>query len=107
MHKEKDENGMLSHLHHHDAYRSRELGAFEHGLLEGDMFLQVSKNINNYASSSCVFFYNLILRLYNMREFLSLLFWYFHYKRTCMNFTLVLVKSKKKSFRELDSKEGK
>lgn len=44
MHKEKDENGMLSHLHHHDAYRSRELGAFEHGLLEGDMFLQVSKN---------------------------------------------------------------
>lgn len=42
MHKEKDENGMLSHLHHHDTYRSRELGAFEHALLDGDMFLQVS-----------------------------------------------------------------
>lgn len=65
MHKEKDENGMLSHIHHHDAYRSRELGAFEHGLLEGDMFLQVSKK--NSASSSCLFFHNLILRLYNAR----------------------------------------
>lgn len=42
MHKEKEENGLLSHMHHHDTYRSRELGAFEHGLSDGDMFLQVS-----------------------------------------------------------------
>lgn len=42
MHKEKEENGMLSHMHHHDTYRSRELGVFENGLLDGEMFLQVS-----------------------------------------------------------------
>lgn len=42
MHKEKEENGLLSHMHHHDAYRSRELSAFEHSLSDGDMFLQVS-----------------------------------------------------------------
>ncbi|KAJ6635828.1 Aryl hydrocarbon receptor [Pseudolycoriella hygida] len=40
MHKEKEENGMLSHMHHHDTYRSRELGVFENGLLDGEMFLQ-------------------------------------------------------------------
>lgn len=45
MHKEKEENGILSHIHTHDGYRSRELGAFEHSLLEGDMFLQVSTPI--------------------------------------------------------------
>ena len=30
MHKEKEENGtsILSHMHHHDSYRSRELDAF-------------------------------------------------------------------------------
>ncbi|XP_055679518.1 aryl hydrocarbon receptor protein 1 isoform X2 [Lutzomyia longipalpis] len=38
--KEKEENGMLSHLHSHDSYRSRELGVLEHNLLDGDMFLQ-------------------------------------------------------------------
>lgn len=44
MHKEKEENGILSHLHHHEAYiRNRELDALEHGLLDGDMFLQVSE----------------------------------------------------------------
>lgn len=42
MHKEKEENGLLSHMHHHDAYRSRELSAFEHSQSDGDMFLQVS-----------------------------------------------------------------
>lgn len=42
MHKEKEENGLLSHIHHHDAYRSRELHTFEHSLSDGDMFLQVS-----------------------------------------------------------------
>lgn len=42
MHKEKEENGILSHLHHHDGYRSRDLSSFEHSLLDGDMFLQVS-----------------------------------------------------------------
>lgn len=42
MHKDKDENGMLSHIHSHDAYRSRELGILEHSLLDGDMFLQVN-----------------------------------------------------------------
>ncbi|XP_073837009.1 uncharacterized protein isoform X1 [Musca autumnalis] len=43
MHKEKEENGgnsVLPHIHAHDGYRTRELGAFEHGLLDGDMFLQ-------------------------------------------------------------------
>lgn len=42
MHKEKEENSILSHIHTHDGYRSREIGAFEHSLLDGDMFLQVS-----------------------------------------------------------------
>lgn len=43
MHKEKDENGILPHIQAHDvSYRSRELGSFEHSVLEGDMFLQVS-----------------------------------------------------------------
>lgn len=42
MHKDKEENGVLPHIHAHDGYRTRELGAFEHGLLDGDMFLQVS-----------------------------------------------------------------
>lgn len=43
MHKDKDENGILPHIHSHEvSYRSRELGSFEHSLLEGDMFLQVS-----------------------------------------------------------------
>lgn len=42
MHKEKEEGSMLSHMHTHDSYRSREIGAFENGLLDGDMFLQVS-----------------------------------------------------------------
>ncbi|KAL9891054.1 uncharacterized protein LOC119639137 [Glossina fuscipes] len=47
MRKEKEENSgngagaILPHIHtHHDGYRTRELGAFEHGLLDGDMFLQ-------------------------------------------------------------------
>ncbi|XP_055849417.1 neuronal PAS domain-containing protein 2 isoform X1 [Episyrphus balteatus] len=40
MHKDKEENGLMPHIHSHDAYRTRELGAFEHGLLDGDMFLQ-------------------------------------------------------------------
>ncbi|XP_043068080.1 protein single-minded [Drosophila bipectinata] len=40
MHKDKEENGVLPHIHAHDGYRTRELGAFEHGLLDGDMFLQ-------------------------------------------------------------------
>lgn len=51
MHKDKEENGMLPHIHTHahDGYRTRELGAFEHGLLDGDMFLQVSdKKLPNY-----------------------------------------------------------
>lgn len=54
MHKDKDENGILSaqhhqqqqhpHHHNHDTYASsrlRELEAIEHSMLEGDMFLQV------------------------------------------------------------------
>lgn len=41
IHKDKEENGLLPHIHAHDGYRTRELGAFEHGLLDGDMFLQV------------------------------------------------------------------
>lgn len=43
MHKEKEENGMI-HIHHssHDSYRTRELGIFENGLLDADVFLQVS-----------------------------------------------------------------
>ncbi|XP_063708955.1 aryl hydrocarbon receptor [Culicoides brevitarsis] len=41
MHKDKEENGILSHLHsHHDSYRARDLGAIEHHMLDGDMFLQ-------------------------------------------------------------------
>ncbi|XP_067615948.1 uncharacterized protein ss [Eurosta solidaginis] len=42
MHKDKEENGILPHIHTHahDGYRTRELGAFEHGLLDGDMCLQ-------------------------------------------------------------------
>ncbi|CAO1388922.1 unnamed protein product [Diamesa serratosioi] len=41
MHKEKEENGMI-HIHHqsHDSYRNREIGIFENGLLDADMFLQ-------------------------------------------------------------------
>lgn len=46
MHKDKEENGVLPHIHAHDGYRTRELGAFEHGLLDGDMFLQVSRHFN-------------------------------------------------------------
>lgn len=43
MHKDKEENGILSHIHsHHDGYRTRDLGAIEHHMLDGDMFLQVS-----------------------------------------------------------------
>lgn len=52
MRKEKEENSgngagaILPHIHtHHDGYRTRELGAFEHGLLDGDMFLQVNKKL--------------------------------------------------------------
>lgn len=46
MHKEKEENGMI-HMHHHshsshDSYRAREIGIFENGLLDSDVFLQVS-----------------------------------------------------------------
>lgn len=45
MHKDKEENGILSHIHsHHDGYRARDLGAIEHHMLDGDMFLQVSKH---------------------------------------------------------------
>uniref|UniRef100_A0A1B0C1F3 Uncharacterized protein n=1 Tax=Glossina palpalis gambiensis TaxID=67801 RepID=A0A1B0C1F3_9MUSC len=50
MRKEKEENSgngagaILPHIHtHHDGYRTRELGAFEHGLLDGDMFLQTNE----------------------------------------------------------------
>lgn len=43
MHKEKEENGYIHHQPHDSHnYRSRELGIFENGLLDGDMFLQVS-----------------------------------------------------------------
>jgi len=50
MHKEKEENGMI-HIHHSHshpsdtAYRARELGIFENGLLDSDLFLQV----NNFS----------------------------------------------------------
>lgn len=42
--KEKEENGSMSHLlHHHESYiRNRDLEMFEHGLLDGDTFLQVN-----------------------------------------------------------------
>ena len=53
MHKEKEENGLLSHMHHHDAYRSRELSAFEHSLSDGDMFLQVSALIVSVSVFFC------------------------------------------------------
>lgn len=52
MRKEKEENGILSHLHHHDSYRSRDLGAFEHGLLDGDMILQVSDFIYKFKKET-------------------------------------------------------
>ncbi|KAL7032415.1 hypothetical protein ACKWTF_007313 [Chironomus riparius] len=45
MHKEKEENGMI-HIHHSHshpsdtAYRARELGIFENGLQDSDVFLQ-------------------------------------------------------------------
>lgn len=34
----------MIHIHHssHDSYRARELGIFENGLLDSDVFLQVS-----------------------------------------------------------------
>lgn len=54
MHKEKDENGMLSHIHSHEAYRSRELGILEHSLLDGDMFLQVCNAISSYSTLNYV-----------------------------------------------------
>lgn len=46
MHKDKEENGLLSHMHHHDTYRSRELSAIEHSLADGDTFLQVNTTEN-------------------------------------------------------------
>ncbi|XP_037942657.1 aryl hydrocarbon receptor-like [Teleopsis dalmanni] len=55
MHKEKEENGLLPHIHAHDGYRTRELGAFEHGLLDGDMFLQFKLSlISNYNYIECI-----------------------------------------------------
>jgi hypothetical protein len=51
MHKEKEENGVL-HIHHHqahDSYRCRELGIIENGILDGDMFLQVSFSHNPFC----------------------------------------------------------
>ena len=46
MHKEKEENGTI-HMHHlhpsqDNSYRTREIGIFENGLLDADVFLQVS-----------------------------------------------------------------
>lgn len=58
MHKEKEENGLLSHMHHHDAYRSRELSAFEHSQSDGDMFLQVSALI---VYISCFIFVSMLI----------------------------------------------
>ena len=53
MHKEKEENGMI-HIHHssHDSYRTRELGIFENGLLDADVFLQVSLLCNSASQES-------------------------------------------------------
>lgn len=64
MHKEKEENGMI-HIHHSHshpsdtAYRSRELGIFENGLQDTDVFLQVNNflpylvnSITNHFSPS-------------------------------------------------------
>jgi hypothetical protein len=52
MHKEKEENGMI-HIHHshtHDNYRAREIGIFENGLLDADVFLQVCDNIISHLN---------------------------------------------------------
>lgn len=48
MHKDKEETTILSHIHHQE-YRNRELDAFEHGLLDGDMFLQVGGIVSYYV----------------------------------------------------------
>lgn len=52
MHKDKEENGVHHQHHHLDTYansRHRDLDAFENGMLEGDMFLQVK----NYIRTHC------------------------------------------------------
>lgn len=59
MHKEKEENGILSHIHTHDGYRSREIGAFELSLLDGDMFLQVSMLLNRQKRKKTKNLFNL------------------------------------------------
>lgn len=41
MHKSKEENGIGNSVHPHDSYRTREIGSFETGPLDGEMFLQV------------------------------------------------------------------
>lgn len=61
--KDKEENGMLSHIHSHDSYRSRELGVLEHNLLDGDMFLQVRTPPFKLFNVSRIFFQgNLVLK---------------------------------------------
>ncbi|EAT36063.1 AAEL011825-PB [Aedes aegypti] len=40
MHKSKEENGIGNSVHPHDSYRTREIGSFETGPLDGEMFLQ-------------------------------------------------------------------
>ncbi|XP_055596099.1 aryl hydrocarbon receptor isoform X2 [Uranotaenia lowii] len=40
MHKSKEENGMTNSIHPHDTYRTRDIGSFETGPLDGEMFLQ-------------------------------------------------------------------
>lgn len=55
LNKEKEENGMI-HIHHssHDSYRARELGIFENGLLDSDVFLQVSSSSSIWKQVSAV-----------------------------------------------------
>jgi hypothetical protein len=46
----------MIHIHHssHDSYRTRELGIFENGLLDSDVFLQVS--VSRFSVFCCCFF---------------------------------------------------
>lgn len=48
MHKDKDD------MHHEPSFRSREMTAYDHSLLDGDMFLQV-----------CLIYFTLMIFLVN------------------------------------------
>ncbi|CRL01673.1 CLUMA_CG014892, isoform A, partial [Clunio marinus] len=76
MHKEKEENGMI-HIHHssHDSYRTRELGIFENGLLDADVFLQLLYDTfyNKKDDNTILKSYYLLLPLQALNGFLMIL----------------------------------